>query len=95
MPKFVVDIQVKLDMTNQFNEDQLASGLTYTDLFVITQRVITQEHHKTIQHVTQRIADGVKELSHTPLEEVRITVKEPYPSIADSTLEYIGFTLCC
>ncbi len=91
--KFIIDIEVVLDMSNQFAEDQLSSGLTYTDLFQITQQVITQEHYKTIQRVAQRIADEVRGASGTPIEQVTVTVKEPYPAIPGSNVEYVGFTL--
>ncbi len=91
--KFVVDIEVTLDMSNQFAEDQLSSGLTYTDLYLITQQVVTQEHYKTIQRVAQRITDEIKNTSKTPIEGVSVTVKEQFPAIPGSNVEYIGFTL--
>ena len=91
---FTVDIDVTLDMSNQFNEDMLSSGLTYTDLFVVTQQVITGEHYNTIQHVAQRIIDKLIALNRpTPIYDITVTVKQPYPSIPNSNLKYIGVTV--
>lgn len=91
---FQVDILVHLDMSNQFNEDQLTSGLTYTDLYVVTQKVITGETHNTIQRVAQRIVDELHALNRpTPIYDITVTVKQPYPSIPNSTLDYIGVTI--
>ena len=91
---FQVDIDVTLDMSNQFNEDMLTAGLTYTDLFVVTQKVITGEHFNTIQHVAQKIIDELVALNRpTPIYDITVTVKQPYPSIPNSTLKYIGVTV--
>ncbi|MDD6042199.1 MAG: dihydroneopterin aldolase [Eubacteriaceae bacterium] len=91
---FNVDIVVDLDMSNQFNEDMLTAGLTYTDLFVTTQKVITSETYNTIQHVGQRIIDELISLNRpTPIHNITVTVKQPFPSIPDSTLDYIGCTI--
>lgn len=91
---FNVDIVVDLDMSNQFNEDMLTAGLTYTDLFVTTQKVITGETYNTIQHVAQKIIDELIALNRpTPINNITVTVKQPYPSIPDSTLDYIGCTV--
>ena len=61
---------------------------------MVTQKVITGEHHNTIQHVAQRIVDELYALNRpTPIYDITVTVKQPFPSIPNSTLDYIGVTI--
>ncbi|MEL7610129.1 MAG: dihydroneopterin aldolase [Bacillota bacterium] len=91
---FEVDIIVEMDMNMHFEEDKLSAGLTYTDLYILAQQVITQEHHKTLERVAQRIVDdtiNVKDPSK--IYKVSVSIRQPYVPFPGSFMDGIGVTL--
>ncbi|MGI9952639.1 dihydroneopterin aldolase [Moorellaceae bacterium AZ2] len=85
--RFVIDVEVSMDMSRTCATDDLTGSLSYMDVYAITERVVTREHHKTVQRIAQRIADEI--MAAHPVKQVRVTVKKPSVAIG-GIVEYAG-----
>lgn len=77
--KFIVDVEVNVDMKKQCETDELDSGYSYVTIYNIIKKVIVGEQHKLLQRIAQRIADEV--IKSYPVNQVKVTVKKPHVAI--------------
>jgi dihydroneopterin aldolase len=77
--KFIVDVEVNVDMKKQCETDELDRGYSYVTIYNIIKKVIVGEHHKLLQRIAQRIADEV--IKSYPVNQVKVAVKKPHVAI--------------
>ncbi|BCV21349.1 dihydroneopterin aldolase [Moorella sp. Hama-1] len=88
--RFVVDVEVATDMSHTCITDDLTGALSYMDVYALTSKVVTQEEHRTVQRIAQRIADEI--IAAHPIKQVRVTVKKPSVAIG-GIVEYSGCSI--
>jgi len=88
--RFVVDVEVQVDMHAMCETDDLSTGLSYVTVYEITKKVVTGEQHKLLQRIAQRIADEI--IKAYPIEAVRVTVKKPSVAIG-GIVDYTGCSI--
>ena len=89
--KFVVDVTAESDETGKCQNDDYSTGVSYLTLYNAAKKVVTEEQHKMIQRVAQRIADEIFDMSDA-VEKVTVTVKKPFVPIG-GIIEYTGCTI--
>ena len=89
--KFVVDVIAESDETGKCENDDYSTGVSYLQLYNAAKKVVTEEQHKMIQRVAQRIADEVFDASDA-VEKVTVTVKKPFVPIG-GVIDYTGCTI--
>ncbi|MBU4349231.1 dihydroneopterin aldolase [bacterium] len=77
--KFIVDVEVNVDMKKQCETDELDKGYSYVTIYNIIKKVIVGEQHKLLQRIAQRIADEV--IKSYPVNQVKVIVKKPHVAI--------------
>lgn len=88
--RFVVDVEVELDMAKMCATDDLSAGLSYVTVYEIAKKVVTGEQHKLVQRIAQRIADEV--IMAYPIEAVKVTVKKP-GAVVGGIIDYAGCSI--
>ncbi|QGP91099.1 Dihydroneopterin aldolase [Neomoorella glycerini] len=88
--RFVVDVEVSIDMSHTCTTDDLTGSLSYMDVYAIAERVATKEQYRTVQRIAQRIADEI--IAAYPIKQVRVTVKKPSVAIG-GIVEYSGCSI--
>lgn len=88
--KFIIDAEACYDMDKVCQSDKLADCFSYATMYEITKRVVTQEEHKLLQRLAQRIAEEIN--AAYPLDYVRVTVKKPFVAIG-GVIDYTGVTI--
>ena len=83
--RFVVDLQVELDLAAAGCSDALAETVSYTHLYRTVRAVVEGERYKLLEAVAEAIAQRV--LASFPVSAVRTRVKKPSPPIRDAVLE--------
>lgn len=89
--KFVIDITCESDETGKCQDDDYSQGISYLVLYDCAKRVVTQEQHKMVQRIAQRIADEIFDASDV-VESVTVTVKKPFVAIG-GIVDYTGCTI--
>lgn len=77
--RFIVDVEVNVDMKKQCETDELDKGYSYVTIYNIIKKVIVGEHHKLLQRIAQRIADEI--IKSYPVNQVKVIVKKPHVAI--------------
>lgn len=85
--KFIVDVEVDVDMKKQCETDELDDGYSYSIVYNIIKKVITKEEHKLLQRIAERIADDV--INSYPVNQVIVTIKKPHVALG-GILDYTG-----
>ncbi len=88
--RFVVDIEVSVDMQKMCDTDDLDTGLSYVTVYGIAKKVVTTEQHKLVQRIAQRIADEV--IKAYPIKQIKVTVKKPSVAIG-GIVDYVGCSI--
>lgn len=86
--KFVVDIEAESDETGKLENDDYSTGLSYLQLYNAAKKVVTEEQHKMVQRIAQRIADEIFEACPN-CEKVTVEVKKPFVAIG-GIVDYTG-----
>jgi dihydroneopterin aldolase len=55
--KFIVDVEALADEDAMCQYDELEGGVSYMTLYGCAKKVVTEEQHKLLQRVAQRISD--------------------------------------
>lgn len=79
--RFVVDLEVGLDLRAAGQSDELSQSVSYADIFLVVREIVEGEPVKLIETVAQRIADAVFD-RFTVVESVRVRVSKPSAPIA-------------
>ncbi len=88
--RFVIDVEVAVDMNTMCQTDELSSGLSYVTVYNLVKKVVAGEQHRLLQRIAQRIADEV--IAAYPTDWVKITVKKPAVAIG-GIIDYVGVTI--
>jgi dihydroneopterin aldolase len=90
--KFVVDVEAEADEEPMCQHDQYeGGGVSYLTLYACTKKVVTEEQHKLLQRVAQRISDEIFDKA-PQAEKVTVTVKKPFVAIG-GVVEYTAVTI--
>ena len=89
--EYDIDVTVDYDMSGMIEKDSFDAGLSITDVYRATEKVICQEHYHLIQTITKHLVDEVEKLDDT-ITNVEVTVKKPNVQI-QSMLDYLCVTL--
>lgn len=88
--RFVVDAEVAYDMNKICQSDVLEDGLSYVTVYNIIKKVMTEEEHKLLQRVAQRIAEEV--IAAYPIKKIKVTLKKPGVHIG-GIVDYAGCSI--
>lgn len=83
--RFVVDLQVQLDLAAAGRSDALADTVSYTELYWVVKTVVEEERHDLLEAVAEAIAQRV--LTSFPVAAVRARVTKPSPPIKGAILQ--------
>jgi dihydroneopterin aldolase len=77
--KYVVDIYMKVDLTEAASSDQLNKTINYEQIYQITKAEM-EAHSKLIEHVCKRILDAIK--GHFPgISYIKVRVSKHNPPL--------------
>jgi dihydroneopterin aldolase len=89
--KFVIDVEAAADEDAMCQHDQLEGGVSYMTLYGCAKKVVTEEQHKLLQRVAQRISDEI--FTQAPqVERVTVTVKKPFVAVG-GVIEYTAVSI--
>ncbi len=89
--KFVIDMEAVSDETGKCQDDDYSTGLSYLQLYACAKKVVTEEQHKMVQRIAQRISDEVFDMCPN-CEQLTVTVKKPFVAIG-GIVDYTGCTI--
>jgi 7,8-dihydroneopterin aldolase/epimerase/oxygenase len=88
--RFIVDVEVSVDMQRMCDTDRIDTGLSYVTVYEIVKKVVTTEQHKLVQKIAQRIADEV--IKAHEIKQIRVAVKKPAVAIG-GIIDYTGCSI--
>lgn len=77
--RFIVDLELALDLSRAAQSDRLEDTVNYADIFEEVRRIVEEERYQLIEALAGRIADRL--LAGFPMDEVKVTVTKPHPPI--------------
>ncbi|MFC1935955.1 dihydroneopterin aldolase [Chloroflexota bacterium] len=86
--RFVVDLQVQLDLAAAGRSDALADTISYTELYCAVKAVVEGERYKLLEAVAEAITQRV--LASFPISAVQVRVIKPSPPIKNAMLEGVS-----
>ncbi|HHU31230.1 MAG: dihydroneopterin aldolase [Zhaonellaceae bacterium] len=88
--KFIVDVEVAYDMDTMCQTDSMDAGISYGDVYSVTEQIVTTEHYNLIQTLARRIAEKLQS-TYEIIEYTRVTIKKPFISFP-GFVDYNGVT---
>lgn len=85
--KFVVDLEIYLDLEKAGRSDEPAATVSYADVFAAVRDVVQGAPRKLIEAVAEDIAANI--LGNFPVQAVTVRVKKPAAPVA-GTFEYMA-----
>jgi dihydroneopterin aldolase len=89
--RFILDIELALDLTDAANSDKLADTVSYAAIAETATRAFTARSHKLVESAAGVVADAILE-SFVRVTEIKVTVHKPHAPIA-ATFADVGVTL--
>ena len=89
--RFILDIELALDLTDAANSDKLADTVSYAAIAETATRAFTARSHKLVESAAGVVADAILE-SFGSVTEIKVTVHKPHAPIA-ATFADVGVTL--
>jgi dihydroneopterin aldolase len=90
--KFIVDVEALADEEAMCQYDQYeGGGVSYMTLYGCAKKVVTQEQHKLLQRIAQRISDEIFD-KEPKVEKVWVTVKKPFVAVG-GIIDYTGVSI--
>jgi 7,8-dihydroneopterin aldolase/epimerase/oxygenase len=86
--RFVVDVELALDLSQAGLSDDLALTVNYATVFKAAREVVEGEAADLIETVAERLAGAL--LGRFPVEAVRIRVKKPWAPIKGSDVNWVA-----
>ena len=83
--RFVVDVELAVDLAPAGGSDDLALTVNYSTVYKLVQRVVQGASCDLIETVAERIASAILS-EHDKVEQVRVKVAKPDVPIAGSVL---------
>jgi dihydroneopterin aldolase len=77
--RFLVDVELRLDLTEAGQRDDLAASVDYCQVSAVVVEMGTREQFRLLEGLAARIASGI--LERFPVQEVTIRVIKPSPPI--------------
>jgi dihydroneopterin aldolase len=89
--RFILDIELALDLTDAANSDKLADTVSYAAIAETATRAFTARSHKLVESAAGVVADAILE-GFARVTEIKVTVHKPHAPIA-ATFADVGVTL--
>lgn len=89
--RFVVDLEVQVDLRRPGASDQLQQTVSYSRLYQLVKEVVEGPRRKLLEAVAEAIAGKV--LAETPVTGVRVRVRKPSPPIRGAVLDSASVTI--
>ncbi len=89
--RFILDIELALDLTDAANSDKLADTVSYAAIAETATRAFTARSHKLVESAAGVVAEAILE-SFVRGTEIKVTVHKPHAPIA-ATFADVGVTL--
>ncbi len=86
--RFVVDLELQVDLSAAARSDELESTVNYVSVFKATKEVVEGQPANLIEAVAERIATTL--LDRFPLESVVVRVRKPWAPVKGSVLDWVG-----
>ncbi len=86
--RFIVDLEVNLDLEPAGRSDDIRLTVNYSRLSATVREVVEGEPIELLESIADRIATRI--LDRFPVQATRVKVKKPAPPIKGSILEYAG-----
>ncbi|VFQ71726.1 unnamed protein product [Cuscuta campestris] len=86
--KFVVDMDVWMDLRAAGKSDRLSDTLSYTDIYRIVKEVVEGSAHNLLESVAEHISSATL-TRYAQVSAVRIQVGKPHVAVQGS-LDYLG-----
>lgn len=86
--RFVVDLELGLDLSPAGHSDSLAMAVNYATVFKLAREVVEGEPSNLIETVAERLAAAI--LSRFDVESVRVRVRKPWAPIKGAVLESVA-----
>ncbi|WP_028777616.1 dihydroneopterin aldolase [Shimazuella kribbensis] len=77
--RFLVDLELRLDLQAAGTTDQLNNSIDYGDVFQVVQQMVEHQRFRLIEALAENIADEL--LTKFPVPEVLVRVTKPDPPI--------------
>ncbi|MGM7684111.1 dihydroneopterin aldolase [Cytobacillus sp. Hm23] len=78
--RFLVDVELHLDLSSAGQTDQLQNTVNYGEVYEICQRIVEGKPYKLIEAVGERIAADLL-ATFVPIEECTVKITKPGPPI--------------
>ncbi len=82
--RFIVDLQVYLDLTKAGESDNLHDTVNYSELYKTTKSVLEGQPYNLLEAVVDALAQRV--LTSFPVTAVRVKVRKPSPPLHDAVV---------
>jgi dihydroneopterin aldolase len=89
--RFILDIELALDLTDAASSDKLADTVSYAAIAETATRAFTARSHKLVESAAGVVAEAILE-SFVRVTEIKVTVHKPHAPIA-ATFADVGVTL--
>ena len=86
--RFVVDVEVNLDLSTAGRSDNLDDTVNYTDLYQLVKEILEKETYDLLESVAETIAQRI--LTQFPVTAVLARVKKPSPPIENASLKWVA-----
>lgn len=85
--KFIIDVELTLDLRKAGSTDDLAHTPNYADIYARVKNITTQKTFNLIEALAEAIAQDI--LSSYPVEQIVVGVKKPHAAIS-GMFDYMG-----
>jgi 7,8-dihydroneopterin aldolase/epimerase/oxygenase len=89
--RFILDIELVLDLTDAASSDKLADTVSYAAIAETATRAFTARSHKLVESAAGVVAEAILK-SFARVTEIKVTVHKPHAPIA-ATFADVGVTL--
>lgn len=89
--KFVVDMELGLDLTAAAATDDLARGVCYAEVFALVREAVEQERFKLLEGLGEHILTRIFQI-FPQVEVIKIVLKKPQAPVA-GIFDYVGIEL--
>lgn len=86
--RFVVDLEVHLDLSTAGQSDNLNDTVNYTDLYQLVKEILEGETYELLESVAETVAQRI--LAAFPVTQVLARVKKPSPPIENANLAWVA-----
>ncbi len=85
--KFIVDLEIRLDLRQAGRTDDLNRTLNYADIYAVVKNITTGRSFNLVEALAEEIAHEI--LEHYPSEQVLVRIKKPHAPIS-GIFDYVG-----